>query len=209
MERKNAETTWTWADQISSYRFWGLIFYCILTMGSFSIYLGTILPFLTEVIGLNPASIGKLLIIRPIASLYGLLLAWIAVRAKKQYLLHIFSALIIISLALIFLMWSYVTMIFAEIFIAMGMGAIFILIPSIIAGGRKGSEMFVVSFGILILLSNLSQMSASALAGYSRLISNPTYQFLVCAGPVVLGILFLIPVNPELFSGAPPVRGNV
>lgn len=221
-EKNTASITWTWADQISSYRFWGLLLFYILSIGVYSsLYPVIINYFYNSNFGIQIYDNNLFSVVRPVGVLIGFLLAWIAIKTKRLVALYFCSVIGLVSLAVSFFIIDHlpvgtiinITTIVMNI-IAIISIAILIIVPSIIAGGRRDSQMFVISFGILILYNSLSLAGFGALSAFSiqwikeYIIYTPTQLFLLLAAPLVLSIILLIPVKSELFSGAPPERGR-
>jgi len=210
MDGKGKEaTTWTWADQISSYRFWGLLIFYILTIGAYSLYNSSLVSYNYDTKELSLTMVSSSFIAGRFAYLYGFLLAWIAIRTIKHYMLYICSIMIFVGMILTFILFNYVTIFPSQIIISLAIGAISIIIPSIIAGGRRGSDMFVVSWGILTLFSFYTETGINQAGVLFGSILDTSYSFLICAAIVFLTIFFLIPVNSELFAGIPPLRGRI
>lgn len=87
----------------------------------------------------------------------------------------------------------------------MGAGALTLAVPAIIAGGRGGAEAFLISFGIVSIMSSWSNIASAAWAG--MLIGFDFPAAILVGVPIVVGLLFLLPVGRKLFSEPPPPRG--
>ena len=205
-EKKINEISWTWADQISSYKFWGIfLFYIFLLIPnmiinySFSLF--------RESLNLNAAQIGTALGIKSFAGLAGFWLAWFMVRSKNHFIIFLYSAFIIIGLLLILLIPSVISLSIGFFLIGLGFGAITLAIPTIIAGGRGGSEMFVVSFGLITFFEVVAWTSSSGLIGsLSGILNNPKLPIIIAIISSLIGTILLIPVKSTLFNCSPPER---
>lgn len=150
-----------------------------------------------------------------------MLLAWFSMRSRPVVWLIVLCGLKAVGGALFTCggpEWIIVVRVLGNAMVGMASGAIWLIIPSILAGGRGSSEMFVVSFGLIGLansfVSYLSGLSMGLMYSYSRS-SSSTGIIIILIGLVVFAIFaiaFLIPllVLPnwrELFNGNPPPRG--
>ncbi len=203
------QVSWTWADQISSYRFWGLfLFYLLLIIPN--IILNVSYPFFTEMYGLSAVDLGMAMAFRSVAGFGGFWLAWFLIRMKNHFLLYLFSCLTIIGLILIVLSTSIAALATSFFLIGLGFGAISLAVPAIIAGGKGGSEMFVVSFGLITFYELLVWTSYSGLTDHLfELFQNPASFLIMGIVSSVLGTLLLIPVKAEPFAEPPAERDKV
>jgi hypothetical protein len=196
------EISWTWADQISSYRFWGLCLFFVFLSFPNSIF-ALVISFYYKELGIPINSIAILHLVKILASLGGFWLAWFMVRMKNHKLLYLFSSLTIIGLLLVYFIPSMITISTYSFLLGLSLGAIVLSIPSLIIGGRGGSEMFIVSFGIMtffeVLSPNLSYLLSPIIEG------NKCY-ILISLGSVILGSVLLLPINKNLFNTNPPKR---
>ena len=151
----SAEINWTWADQISSYRFWGPCLFLVCLIFASNLEIDYSINLLKK-INLDPGNFGTLLAIKNLCLLGGIWLAWISVRIRNFQFLHLFSLLIIVGLMLIYFTPSLITLIIFNSLAGISMGAILIVVPVIIFGGRRGREMIFVSFGILMFFETIS-----------------------------------------------------
>jgi len=205
-QKKTNEISWTWADQISSYRFWGIFLFFIFLLlpniimnYSFSIF--------RENYGMSSNQIGTALAFKSFAGFGGLWLAWFMVRMKNHYLLFLFSGLTIIGLLLILLMPSIVSLSICFFLIGLSFGAISLAIPTIISGGRGGSEMFVVSFGLITFFEFIAWTSFSGLFGILfEFLSTPKSYIIIGLVASFIGTILLLPVKADLFNNPPPER---
>lgn len=197
---------WTWADQISSYRFWGLLLFFFFMLIP-NIILNYSYSIFRESSGLAATEIGYIFSIKSFASFGGLWLAWFLVRSKNHHLLYLYSGFTIIGLLLIYFMPSLPSIFIGAFLIGLSFGAISLAIPAIISGGQGGSEMFVVSFGLITLIE-LSAWNSFSLM-FSSLIDffdEKNNLFLIAILAAIIGTALLAPVNAKLFYSNPPRR---
>lgn len=200
------ESPWTWADQISSYRFWGIFLFFIFILLP-NVFLNFSYPIFTEQLNLRASQIGTALSIKSIAGFGGFWLAWFLVRLKNHFLLYLYSAFIIIGLLLVYFIPTSVSIAIGFFLIGLGFGAVALSIPAIIAGGRGSSEMFVVSFGLITFYELVVWSSFSNLYGWFFTILNGYRAWILIALiGACIGTILLIPVKATLFNSTPPKR---
>jgi MFS family permease len=200
------EITWTWADQISTYRFWGIFLFFIFMLipngilnYSFSIF--------REQNNLSSSELGTLVGVKNFAALGGFWLAWFMVRMRHHYMLFGYAAILIIGLLFILMFHSMVPMVIGFFLVGICFGGISLAMPSIIAGGRGGSEMFVISFGLLSFFEISYWISFSAaFGGLLSAGSSPNSFLIIALVSAVIGTILLIPVKATLFNYNPPKR---
>jgi len=207
MQKTTSETSWTWADQISSYRFWGLfLFFLFLTIPSSFLSFG--LNAFQRELGLSGSQISTVYMFKSIAGFFGLWLAWFMVRLKNHYLLFLYSGFILIGWLLILLVpLSIPTLSISFFLIGLGFGAISLAIPSIISGGRGGSEMFIVSVGLITFFESLSWLASIKIFAFlSDNFSGHNGLSIINMVATCIGMVLLLPVKADLFNNAPPRR---
>lgn len=203
--------SWSWADQISTYRFWGLLaFYAFsgvlarvvfqfeLVEAVFSAYSGTL-------------AVGYAELIFSIGALLGVLLAWAWVSsdwAPKKALLF-FGLLQLIGLVFLGLgsfsgTWFYV----AAFVFGLGLGAVLLGVPAVIAGGRGGFTTFVLVFGSFLIVGNFLRLVAPAIGGLIIATFGLRGSVALTGSILLLGLLLLIPANPVFFDEPPPLRSH-
>jgi MFS family permease len=201
--------SWTWADQLSTYRFWGLLIFYVLSVFVVNYLLNILQLIVFDRIGASEAQKGLLIGVRAIGSLFGFYLAWAATRWRAVPLLIIFGLLELAGVAMIFLPGTTIAInLVGSAVLGMGVGALTLTVPALIAGGRGGAEMFLVSFGIVSAMSTLGGTAlAGALAGMLLPLKSDVHALILVGIPIVIGVLFLLPVKRELFNEPPPPRG--
>ena len=206
-----SKATWTWADQISTYRFWGLLaFYTLSSVGASSV-LRTYLTFIIWERAASTRMLGWITLALALFGLYGFWLAWSASRWNMKKMLYSFSlaqlagiALFLVGTTQTSLVWLY----FGAFFFGAGTAAILLSVPAIIAGGRGGAEAFLLAFGIVFTVSTLADSLYPFTGNLIDLVSLNLFLVIVVALPIVAGLFFLLPVNRALFNEEAPPRGR-
>jgi len=200
----DTQVSWTWADQISTYRFWGLLVFYFLSavcVTSLSTFLSL---FLTDELGLQFRDVGIVFTVIAIAGLFGFYVVWVATRWKTIPVLIIAGVLQLLGGLLITtpgLASITILRLAGAFFFGLGAGVVMLAIPSILSGGRGGDKAFVISFGIVFVVTHIGEAFAPALMGALR---NGLGIFIpVC---MILGLIVLLPVKPSLFNAPPPQR---
>ncbi|MCG8390665.1 MAG: hypothetical protein MJA30_34280 [Cytophagales bacterium] len=196
-------TAWTWAEQVSTYRFWGLFlfFLCFFTI---QVLIGHSVMFLGGYADMDTQQVSVLMALLSFFGFAGIWLAWFAVRLKNHYLLFLYGGITCLGLLLGLLVPSATLLIFAGALIGLGIGAIWLSIPSIIAGGRGGGEMFVVSYGLVIFFERMIPYSTLPL--FAGFLDNGENFFILSLVLAFVGMAFLLPVKPSLFYVPPPEK---
>lgn len=206
-----SKSTWTWADQISTYRFWGLLAFYTLSIAASSV----LRRYLVLIIWERAASttmLGWIILALVLFGLYGFWLAWSASRWNMKKMLYSFSLAQLAGIALFLvgttntsMVWLY----FGAFFFGAGTAAILLSVPAIIAGGRGGAEAFLLAFGIVFTVSTLVDSLSPSLTGkLIDLVGLDLFLVIVVALPIVAGLFFLLPVNRALFNEEAPPRGR-
>ncbi len=202
--------TWTWADQVSSWRFWGLVIFYILTFSSINAALDLAIPHFIETGNHKAATFSTLLAVRQIAMGAGLGLAWLAIKWRPRSALVILAALGISGLILLlglpdsrpawvnFAGWGLV---------GLSTGAITLTIPAVIAAGSGGAEAFLVSFGLISILGISGKTIAALVMGLCLKTWGNDILFQLSTLPAIVGALIVMSVDGRLFTIAPPERG--
>lgn len=201
---------WTWADQVSSWRFWGLLLAYVLLVPLADGALFQSFPFWRENAGLGPAEYSTMLTTRHVASAFGLCLAWVAVRWRPGVALVLLALLKVLGLALLFFvsLGSFGTRIAGSVLIGLATGAIVLAVPALIAGGRRGAEAFVVSFGFVSVIGVIVGLLASYAVSASVRAWGPWWVAYIAAIAVILGTVVASTLGSALFAGPPPARGR-
>lgn len=206
-------TAWTWADQISTYRFWGLIlFYIFTAISTEFIFYKFNFCILTDFRGYSFSEASTLTYIFSAPTIiFGFYLGWIAIHSKTYYWLIISAILEIIGLALFCFMDGKAYLYAGTIIMEISSWAIFLTIPAILSGGRGGMKMFILVFGILTILKMFSGIIGPLYYGLIIEIfqHSPLIFFIGLSVCIFIGIIFLLPVRQTMFSAEPPQRKAV
>jgi len=208
-ESSSQPAAWTWADQVSSWRFWGLLLAYVLLVPLADAALFQSFPFWRENVGLGPAEYSAMLSTRHVASAFGLCLAWVAVRWRPGVALVLLAVLKVLGLALLFFvsLGSFGTRSAGAVLVGLSTGALVLAVPALIAGGRRGAEAFVVSFGIVSTMGLIVGLLASYAVGTSVRAWGPWWVAYIAAIAAILGTIVASTVGSALFAGPPPERG--
>lgn len=204
-----SKVSWTWADMFVTYRFWGLILLYVFSLASSGLVNTWLTYFLREIYPSGPTMLtGLLSYTLAMSILLGFFLAWAATRYETKILLLI--AIIFQLVGGFVLTYGSLQMFelryLGAILCGLGIGAITLGIPAILAGGKGGAQAFVVAFGLLFVMARISDLFLPSTVGplWDRFGSGT-----LAVGMVVLtllGLIFLLPVKSELFSKPPKAR---
>lgn len=201
-ETNEKPVTWTWADQVSSWRFWGLLISYLLAV-SFGDQVVSLFR-----LGLASEEYRRMLSVHFVATGFGVYLAWVAIKWRPVISLIILAFLKVAGLLLLHNgdtpLWL---MSIGWFFVGLSTGAISLAVPAIIAGGRYGGEAFLVAFGIVTTFGRIVSYYAFDWVVDCIEAFGEGYRVYVAVAPVVAGALILLTVKAELFNGNPPVRG--
>jgi hypothetical protein len=208
-EQDRQPSTWTWADQVSSWRFWALLLAYALLVSLADAALFQSFPFWREIAGLGPAEYGSMFTAHHIATAFGLCLAWVAVRWRPGVSLVLLAVLKVCGLVLLFFtsVGSFGTRFTGSVLIGLSTGALALAVPALIAGGRRGAEAFVVSFGVVTTFGVVVGVFANMAIGASVRAWGPWWVAYIAAIAAVVGTLVVATAGPALFAGPPPARG--
>jgi MFS family permease len=201
---------WTWADQISTYRFWGILVFFFASTLSLTALTSFLIFYLETTIKLPVSQSAITLSLLAIGGLLGFYITWIAARSHTKSWLIVFG--IIQLLGGLFLTVPGLASIASirmtgAFMVGLAAGSITLSVPSILAGGRGGMGAFVVVFGLIVFFSRLGEMQNYVILG--TLLDNFGHGTLpvIITTFIILGLIFLLPVKSSLFQAAPPERG--
>jgi hypothetical protein len=202
---------WTWADQVSTYRFWGLLIFFYGSAVSLSILTSFLGLLLNQALDLPVAQTGVTLAVLAAGGLFGFYLAWATVRSRAKALL-IAAGLIQLAGTLLLtipaLAAAPALRFVGAFLVGLGAGTIALAVPSVLAAGRGGAEAFVLAFGTIFLMSRIGALVAPTSVGQMVDISGFSALAVMLAVWLVIGLIFLLPVKAVLFEGAPGPRGH-
>jgi hypothetical protein len=208
MENENQRHVWTWADQVSTYRFWGLVLFHLYTLSSFIIFSQTYFRW-ADHMGQTPSTIGTIFSSFHILGFIGLIVGWIIIKFGNIKNLLILAVIQIIGILLLIFGGNPFLKIIGAGLWGLGYSSVFIVIPSAIAGGKAGMSTFASLYLIILLYERIQNFSFSAQLGYffdfMSNIQSAVYSLFLTI-PLILGIIFLLPVKSILFEEEPKDR---
>jgi hypothetical protein len=195
---------------ISTYRFWGLVFFDVFTIfgiAAISSFLGI---FMMQEIGTGAQELGVIFAIRAASGLLSFFPAWFITRWKTLPMLIVFGVLQLLGVVL--LSFSSLASIAALRYLGaflwgLASGTVSLVILAIFAGSRGRMETFAIAFGINTFLTNIVQIYAPIVNAQLWDIYGSLPIGITTTVLMVLGLIFLLPVNPSLFNGPPSQRG--
>ena len=205
------DSSWTWADQLSSYRFWGLLAFYVLTfIGSGAFNYLFLFKLMREAASKgsyfsDSSTFSYLVFMGSIPSLY---LAWAAARKDPKPVLY--TAVIMILSGIMVSLFpelslNGVLLIPGAFLLGLGSGTIGLAVPVILADGRGGAKMMVISLGILGFVGRIGDFIAP-IAG--QVFSDLPQVKLLILLPILLGVGFLVPVKKSFFADPPRRHGQ-
>jgi MFS family permease len=201
--------SWTWADMLLTYRFWGLLLAYVCMLASSALVV-TWLPFSLQesAPGLQAMWVGLFNLAMIISTLLGFYLAWLATRWQAKRVLLLAATLGLLGgFLLTFEPITSIPLRLVGVFLfGLGVGAITLGIPAILAGGRGGAPAFVIAFGLLVAVTRVVEMPMTVLVGFLWDHFGPGLLTVSVAALGFLALLALLPVEATLFSGAPRAR---
>ena len=207
--RKPVAADWTWADQISTYRFWGLLLFYVFTVFSVSLLRRWYLPHYLYERGFSGSALVLMYALIGGSSILGFLLGWLAVQRRTvAFLLTIAVLNFLGGLCLtIDQLAAAPAVLLGPVLVGVALGTTLIAIPALFAGGGRAGS-FVVAFGIAVSTSLILDFACGPWVatlletlGYSYLARLVNFLSLV-------GIIVLIPVDRVLFSLPPSTRSR-
>lgn len=199
---------WTWADQISTYRFWGLLLFYLFSTTS----LGILFSFLPVLYQAGRADRSAIILAESfigVGGLFGFYLGWATARYQSKMMLVVSGVLLLVGGYLVTVPGLVTPLGMAGGFlIGISAGGIALAIPSIVAGGLGGTPAFATAFGYMFLLTRIQEVNIPMQMGMviNDYGPDPTIRNFSTIF-MILGILLLLPVKSSLFQGAPPERG--
>jgi hypothetical protein len=201
--------SWTWADLVSTYRFWGLLLFFVFS-GIVSSSLSVNIAMLERQYGFTVHQIGLLFWTRIYAVPLGFWLAWAAIRSKPLPVLLTVAGFQVLAAALMGVGWpeghqlAAVAVKFGCIYLADAV--IQLVAPTVIAAAMGGGEMFFVAFGTMFLFRQFVGWVNPML--YSAVVASHIGWTAPLAAEALAGLICLAPVRHVLFTAAPPPRGR-
>lgn len=202
--------TWTWADQVSTWRFWGLVAAYLLAVPVADALLFQMLPQLADATGATMVETSWMLSARHVATAFGFGFAWLAIRWKPVPALVLLALLKVGGLALLCTAdgGTTGTRLVGAALTGLATGALALAVPALLAGGRHGAEAFLVTFGIASTATVLAGVGANHLVGAHPEIFEALGLASLAIAPVAAGALLFASVPARLFAEPPPARGR-
>lgn len=204
------QPAWTWADLFSTYRFWGLVLWSVLTSTAMQFHFLTITRHLADGLGFPVRFIGAVMMGRFAAIPFAFFLAWLIIRTKPVRGMVITGVTMVVAALVIASSGpqGVVAVVAASYFLYTGSLIALIVFPALIAGTRSGSYTFFVAFGLAFSLASLLGQGGSAALSFILPATGPGGMAFWTAGLLVVALVFLIPVKRVLFTVGPPPRGR-
>ncbi|MFO8056766.1 MAG: hypothetical protein R6V10_05680 [bacterium] len=198
---------WTWADMLSTYRFWGLFAFFVLMGLAYIMFLQAShfhLRDYVESMGGSPTETGWFEYTRNWISAmgiaFGFYLAWLASRWRSVAVLLLMGILQAVLCLLLEVSGSLVINYVASFASKAVLIPVLVGVPALIAGNRAGATVFGVTFGLAIAAKEYFFFPSMFYAVNEVGMTLSIIIFSVAA------VAFLIPVKRSLFTGPPPER---
>jgi MFS family permease len=192
-----------------TYRFWGLLLAYVCMLASSALVV-TWLPISLQesAPGLQTMWVGLFNLAMTISTLLGFYLAWLATRWQAKRVLLLAATLGLLGgFLLTFEPITSIPLRLVGVFLfGLGVGAITLGIPAILAGGRGGAPAFVIAFGLLVTVTRVVEMPMTVLVGFLWDHFGPGLLTVSVVALGLLALLALLPVDAKLFSGSPRAR---
>lgn len=199
---------WTWADQISSWRFWALMAGYLIAVPLADALLFQMLPMLTKAAGLTMVEVSQVYGVRHVATAFGFCLAWPALRWKPVPALLLLALVKAGGVVLIgdLAEGSSIGRILGAALAGSSTGAIVLLVPALVAGGRHGAEAFLVSFGTVSTVAVLFGVLANQAIGIYFVAVGAEGLAGMLLATIAAGAVLFATVGSTPFTQPPPVR---
>jgi len=202
---------WTWADLLSTYRYWGLFTAYSLAFAATQTLYTFVFARYRELVELRVESFGLVLAWTHVVwILLALLLAWIAIRTRPVRVLLIAATLAtaVSFAALIPGISPKLAFFLTYTLIPLLSGMLMILFVALLAGSGGGYQTFLVTFGVAWAFGQLLYYGISALTG--ALVSAYGYasSSWVISVLLLLALICLAFVRQDMFTIDPPQRGR-
>ena len=215
MTNENQRHVWTWADQVSTYTFWGLVLFSLFSTSAFIFFNSTYFR-IFDIMGISAVEIGKVYFVFSIAGLLGIFLGWIIVKfGNVKTMLIILAAMQVAGslLLMIFIGRDQVLQLVGAVLWGLGFSPLCIIIPSIFAGGKAGMSVFAGLYFIIVLYERIQHTTVGFWAGLFVNMNMPAppevqvmYFKMIPVTQIVMATIFLIPIKSLLFEGTPKDR---
>ncbi|HAU3147327.1 TPA: sugar porter family MFS transporter [Salmonella enterica subsp. salamae] len=202
-----SDKKWTCADLLSSYRFWGIIFFFFTLSfisslsSSYSIY------FWSKSLSIPADRISVILACGQIGYLLGMIASWFVCRIKSRYPLYFVALLLIIGVVCFFCVNNpseVIRLIIGQFLMSFGVGIMTLLVPMLLFSAIGSTQTFVILFSLCLLFRFI-------IANYLPIfIYSIPHEYIstITITLSIIALLFLFPLPKELFSVAPPKRNS-
>jgi hypothetical protein len=200
-------STWTWADQISTWRFWGLVLAYLLIVSVGGAFLNRTFIVLPGILGLDRSTTGGFMAVQYFSTAFGILAAWLAMRWKPVSTLIILACVKVLAVIFICFAGSELVAFVGCVMSGIATGGWALVVPAIIVGGRGSAESFVVSFGLISVIGIMAITMTEVLMGQYMGDEGRGQALIYTMVPVALGTVALLTAGNKLFIESPPDRG--
>ena len=217
IEPAQTHRSWTWADQISTYRYWAVaVFGALSALGMRAFGIAAVA--LSNELGMSRdlVALGNALL--TLGLLLGFYVAWIGVAQMPLAVMRAAGAAQLVAMVLLsppalralsqMLSWEGGLVIglgAVHVLWGMAVGTVVVIVPAVLAQGSGGAPMLVVGYGLVVVLQ---QAIPSWLYALDPMDLPVSVWHWIYTGMVLVGLLLLIWVKPVLFAEPPPVRGE-
>jgi len=202
---------WTWADLLSTYRFWGLFLWYVLTAAGMQYQNFFLFFHLQREFDLPMGDLETgLAIARSAALLVALLVGWTAIRTRPVVVMLIAGGLASLAAFALAAGWpggypAIVVLLFCEF---VGSYVATLLFATLIAGALGGYQTFFVAFGVAYLFQYSMSVTMPWAFGSIESRGGAAPAAYVSAGMLLVAVILLLPVKHDLFTVEPPPRGR-
>lgn len=212
MDEHVSPRSWTFADQISSYRFWGLA-------GAWVCVAFSLMALRTSVLESARALLGYAEIARvmgvglPLGMVCGIVVGLLVVRGQTVRWLVALGLVGGVLVPLALSGWAELSMpvLALSLFLGQMLGYVFLLVvPAVVAGGRGGSTAFASVFAVALVVKAGVDALGTALSMYLAQRWPALSYEVLSVGAMALAVALLLPLlwpaGRALFTGAPAER---
>ncbi|WP_370681468.1 hypothetical protein [Comamonas sp. GB3 AK4-5] len=202
-------TAWTFADQLSSYRFWGLLAAWVCAALSMQLLRSNALKDAMDVMG-RFEMVQVMGVVPPLGMLLGLVLGLLLVRGALVPGLLVLLSLAAVLWPLAAGLWMEPSLLALGVTLLVGQllpFTLMVVVLAVLAGGRGGTLAFASVLVVVLALKSMLEMLAPGLGLY---LLDGRWPNWASPGLGLLAVLCLLPLlRPAaraLFNAAPPVR---
>jgi hypothetical protein len=205
--------TWTWADLLSTYRFWGLLLFYVLAGAGMRTVLNSAAFSLYRRYNLRPADYSGLYLMSLLCIPLAFYLAWIAIRSRPLDTLLFVGCLQIVAGGVLMVFGPNlprgpgVVIVGGVLFFFLYLGSVVVqlVVPALVAGALGSSLGFIIAFGALYTTEHLTYMLPSLSFALAETSNGLMY---LLGGVLLVAVICLLPIRQALFTEEPPARGR-